>query len=150
MSNFYSASLNMKLLLGIKRRGWNGWDLAGRKFIMDVRETFPLHTPPHPPKHTPTHPHTPTTQLVLWTAWMGVHALQSRVKEREIIVNPIQCILFTKRFFPFSSAFSPLSSLCAEFRQASIGRGSPEFFPIHGRSFKAALQCLHRHQNEPL
>lgn len=43
------------------------------------------------PLHT--HTHTLPIQLVLWTGYVGVRALQSRAKEREIIVNPIQCLM---------------------------------------------------------
>lgn len=63
-----------------------------------------------------------------------VHALQSRAKEREIIVDPIQCLVhpFDKPeknlFFPHFLPISTVSSMRAKYRQASIGRASPDFF----------------------
>lgn len=82
-----------------------------RQFVTAVKR-HPLYT--HARAHSWTLTPLPLTHTppVLWTGWVGVHALQSRAKEREIVVNPIQCalcILLTKRGKNnFSPPFSPL------------------------------------------
>lgn len=60
--------------------------------------------------HTRTYAH--AHEPVWWTGWMGVHALRTWAKEKEIIVNPIQLLLhpFGKKKIPRFFFVAPLVS----------------------------------------